>query len=478
MKIENNLVSATTYFLLPAMLLMPFLFGTYQGYEPLVFFYCIYLGTLYTRILTKPLLIFTALFQALQCVNIGLTDREIYFDQIKSFIESPTIGFNVAKGHFSLEMLPVIVCYLIITLGLVYLVKPLKLTQTKEFTVRLLTVLLVLTAVLTSNIHQVNKHPLIYATQYAQGIVDNEMDDLADTLPPTKIGKDKAQKIVFILGEAQSMIKDTKSIMPNLHHAISKNNAVLFENVTPLGNYTVISTKQIMESVELRDFKEPHTSFLQLPKALNKESIYISSRNLSWGKFEDRINNRFNTKTLDCKDIDPDCALVGGIDDLEVLNKLVLPFTEDKNEFFITWQMNGSHTPLNNKSPGNMKPFDDEYLNSVHYTDHVIDKLRKKLPDNTWIIFVADHTHKYKLSKNTPKVLAFIENTKLYETAIPANSKKALTQLDIVNAIFELQGFEANDQAPTIVNDIVELNEARGIYKSHHQSTRVELKND
>lgn len=478
MKINNATAQGINHILLPLMLLMPFGFGPYLGYEPFVFFYCIYIGTLYLGKLTKPILCITALFQALQLINIGLTDREIYFDQITSFLENPAIGYAVAEGHFTLELFPVLLGYLSITFGLIYFSKPLKQSDIEEISIKALTFLLVATAIFTSNLHNHNKHPLVYFTQYIQGNVDNQMSDLAETLEPIKISEDKAKKIIFILGEAQGHLDNNALIMPHLQSAIDKNIATYFSNVTPLGNYTIISTNQIIESVELRDFTEPHSSFLQIPKILNKESIYISSRNLSWGRFEDKINNRFNTASADCKAIDKDCELVGGIDDIEVLNKLVLPFMEDKEAFFITWQMNGSHTPLENKSPNEHKVFDDEYLNSIHYTDFVINHLREAMPEDTWIVFVSDHTQEYKLSEITPKVLSFIEHKSLNSTLIPANKDSKLTQLDIIDTLFTLQGFKPNHDNITIVDDVLQNNTHRGIYKSHNKSTRVELKDN
>lgn len=478
MKINNATQQGINHILLPLMLLMPFGFGPYLGYEPFIFFYCIYIGTLYLGKLTKPVLYITALFQALQLINIGLTDREIYFDQITSFFENPALGYAVAEGHFNTELFIALLSYLCTTLGLIYYSKPLKLSDIEEISIKVLTFLLVVTAAFTSNLHNHNKHPLVYFSQYIQGNVDNQMDDLAETPEPIKIGEDKAKKIIFILGEAQGHLDNNAQVMPHLQSAINKNTATYFSNVTPLGNYTIISTNQIIESVELRDFTEPHTSYLQVPQMLNKDNLYVSSRNLSWGRFEDKINNRFNTTTADCKSINEDCELVGGIDDLEVLNKLVLPFMKDNEAFFITWQMNGSHTPLENKSPNEHKVFEDEYLNSIHYTDFVINHLREAMPEDTWIVFVSDHTQEYKLSKNTPKVLSFIEHKSLTSTFIPANKDSKLTQLDIIDTLFTLQGFKPNHDNTTIVDDVLQNKNPRGIYKSHNKSTRVELKDN
>ncbi len=476
MKASNSTEQGINLVLLPLTLLMPFMFGPYLGHEPLILFYCIYLGTLYLGALTKPILLLTALFQAIQLTSLGLTDREIYFDQITSFIENPAIGYATAQGHFTLELFPVLLSYISITFGLIYFSKPLKLSEIEEASIRHLTVLLVASSVLSSNLHVHNKHPLIYLSQYMQGKVDNQMNDLAETQEPVRVGNDNAKKIIFILGEAQGHLDDHGQIMPHLQKAVEKNKAAYFSNVTPLGNYTIIATNQLIESVELRDFKEPHTSFLQLPHALNKESLYVSSRNLSWGKFEDKINTRFNTNTADCKTINKDCELVGGIDDLEVLNKLVLPFMADKDAFFITWQMNGSHTPLENKSPKTHKLFEDEYLNSLHYTDFVINQLRNEMPEDTWIVFVSDHTQEYKLSKKTPKVLSFIEHKSLSTTFIAANKDNNLTQLDIIDALFALQGFKPNHGNSTIIDNVIQRSEPRGLYKSHNKSTRAELK--
>ncbi|MDP2566393.1 sulfatase-like hydrolase/transferase [Pseudoalteromonas marina] len=477
MKCNNELSQAVNYILLPAILLMPFFIGAYQGYESYIMFYCVYLGTLYTRVLAKPILTLTALFQWVQLINICTTDREIYFDQISSFVETPLSAISVAQGHISGDLILATAGYFLVTIFLIALSKPLKPSDTPELTVKLLTVLIIFSAYSTSNLHKYNKHPLIYMSQYLQGVVDNQMENLAELIPPAKVQKDIAPKIIFILGEAQGHISNVKDVMPHLNNAITNKTAVYFSDVAPLGNYTAISTNQIIESVELKDFEKPHTGFLQIPIAIQKESLYVSSRNLTWGKFEDKVNNRFNTQSVDCKQVTADCGLVEGVDDIKVLNELVLPFAKDKNSFFITWQMNGSHTPLKDKSPEQYKKFKDDYLNSIHYTDIVLNELRNKLPPDTWIVFVADHTQEYKLIDNAaPKVLSFIENTNISDTSIPSNKDSKLTQLDIVDALFALQGFETNQKAPTILNKKLSREGHRGIYRSHNVKTRVEVK--
>jgi len=400
----------------------------------------IFLFSLFSGKLFIPFTCFSVIFQSLQLVNKITTQNDIYLDQIKAALTEPLVAFSVANG----EVLPLsyfyMTSYLIVGIWLTFNVKTIKINGN---TALLFLFSIALTATyLCLPQNYTDRHPTLYLKQVITNADDVQAVKEGDRLPLVSFQKDLAPRIILVIGESQGSLDNetVKTVMPRLSNRINSNQDVLLEDISQLGSFTAIATLQIIESMPLNKVSEKHYSILDIAEKNNKHGSYISSRNTDWASFDKRIK-RSDIELRDCKDINPECNLLGGVDDLKILNEIIIPRLS-YDRFFIVWQMNGSHTPIEDKSPIEFKTTTNEYHNSLGYTDYVINELIRKLPENTWLFFMSDHEKNH--NGETGKILSFIHHNSDDLSILESNKRKPLTQLDILKTVFELQGIEAN----------------------------------
>jgi glucan phosphoethanolaminetransferase (alkaline phosphatase superfamily) len=400
----------------------------------------IFLFTLFTGRLFLPITISCLAFQSFQLMNRLTTHNDLYLDQIKVVFTEPMTAFAVANGEISTSTYAIGITYIIAGVWFATKTKTIKINSNNVL-IFIFALIITTTYILMPSNYQA-KHPLLYLRHILTNEDDIKVIHEGNVLPIKVTGSDLAPKIILVIGESQSSIseKDLRDIMPRLFKRLKNEEIILLENVSQVGSYTAVSTIQILEGLLLNRIHEDHYRMLDIPNTINKKGAYVSSRNTEWVELNKRIKES-NIEIKDCRNANPDCDKLGGFDDLVILDQFVLPLLNN-DKFFFVWKMNGSHNPIGDKSPSEFKIHKDEYLNSVNYTDYVLNKLISKLPPNTWLFFMADHEKTH--NGLTGKVLSFVHHNTDNLSKLNQNKTKPLTQLDIVKTIFELQGTKAN----------------------------------
>jgi hypothetical protein len=407
-------------------------------------------------------------FMSVQLINVLTTHNTIYAEQIIGLLDDPVAAISIAQGEVDRSTYLASFLYLITALVILGFTKPIKLRTSSV--VYFVICALSITITFLSPVFVTLKHPTIYIYQILSGKYDTtQFINTGEILPINIIKNDEALRIILIIGEAQGVIsKHTRrTVMKNLHQLEEKGKLVNFTNLSQVGAFTIIATKQLLEASSLENIDKPHHNILDIAPALNKPSTYISSRNSNWANLKN-IYTRNNTPHFDCKSIDPKCGLLSGVDDLTVLKTLIKPTLKTKS-FFNIWQMNGSHSPLDDKSPQSHKTHNDEYLNSLSYTDHVIAELIKELPN-----------HNDKHNNDNPLVLSFIYHETFDFNKLAKLKNTPFTQLDMIKTIFELQGVSANniDATYNMFNDQVPITRLRVAYASHDKNNKTIIQPD
>ncbi len=140
---------------------------------------------------------------------------------------------------------------------------------------------------------------------------------------------------------------------------------------------------------------------LEYAKARGYHTAFVSAQEESWGSFDVLFREGVDVFHSGI-DYAPEVDVLKGADDLDVLERGVLPTLANLPEpFFVVLHMDGSHAPYGRHSPPSRKVFAEDGINSVEaydntirvtdeYLARVLDALRARDPQ-AWMFFTSDH---------------------------------------------------------------------------------------
>ena len=158
----------------------------------------------------------------------------------------------------------------------------------------------------------------------------------------------------------------------------------------------------------------------------------------------------------------PNARVHKGADDHVMVENEILPIIEnEKDPFFIVYQMDGSHYQYSKHSPKEFKNWKENGANSINsfdntvlYTDYVlnkiIEKMRGKFPD-TWIFYSTDHGQNLggkggmfndNFEADVIHNTMFISPPHQYLKQLESLQNSPLSQTDIVPTILDILNLE------------------------------------
>lgn len=432
----NSLVTVTFFFVLAIPLLL--LGATPQEY---IFYFSITFALSAIPSIGKALMYTTLLFGGVLVCNYLVLGQNIYIEQLTSFLSSPRDAIAMTTDLIAWYMPLLALVYVIVGFLLYNYINSLKILTG----VRVLSLPFALMYLSMPVIGFVNGIPAYSPFQhiynYLAGIKQSNVL-IGDASDPVYIANsDTSKKIILIIGESQTNFGGSnvnKSIAPFIFNLEDEGKGVILDNVVQSGLFTLVSHTQILEGVSLENIHEPHVPLYGAAQS-NANPWMVSSRSWEWGRLSDSI---YGFNSFDCSDVKKDCSFIGSVDDMLMLEEKIIPILQS-DEYFVVWQMNGSHTPLRDKYAPEFKVVGSEYLSSIKYTDHVLQRLFENIDDDTWVVFMSDHSAERDGSKY--KVAAFIANKSFDFNGYEYLRESKLTHFDLLGTVYNLHGVEYNN---------------------------------
>ncbi len=216
--------------------------------------------------------------------------------------------------------------------------------------------------------------------------------------------------IVLVIGESLAAGHTTlygyaRDTTPRLQKLENEGALLALRDATVMGPSTRTSVPYIVTGLEGPD---PNGRVLRAPTVIEYahangyHTAFISAQEESWGRLDALFREGADTFRSGI-DFAPSVDVLKGADDLDVLDRGVLPALATIAEpFFIVLHMDGSHMPYGHHSPASRKVFGpedgvnsiDAYDNTVRVTDEYVartfEALRARDPE-AWMFFTSDH---------------------------------------------------------------------------------------
>lgn len=219
--------------------------------------------------------------------------------------------------------------------------------------------------------------------------------------------------LIFVVGESLNALNMNlygypRHTTPKLNELAQSKNLLAFKNAVSIGTRTISSVPHMLTGFQSID---PTGKIYSMPTIFNyaKSAGYytglITAQELKWRNLDQLLVDKDVDVYQNGTDFSSKVDVLMGADDMDVLNKGVLPFMEQAKKtgkpYLLVIQMNGSHYPYNLHSPKSIKQFFPEddpnglnaYDNTVLYSDLVLSTLFKSIknPENTWMFYSSDH---------------------------------------------------------------------------------------
>ncbi len=276
----------------------------------------------------------------------------------------------------------------------------------------------------------------------------------------------KLPNIIYIIGESATFSHTSfanyfRETTPNLDKLAKNSNILIFNNALSIGTKTRLSVPYMsvgLSGIDPKGEIYKYPNILNYAKSVGYKTFLITSQDLSWGGLREFLLDDDTDKFVNGTDVNPNARVHKGADDLEMLNREILPIIENETKpFFILFQMDGNHYPYSKHSPQNFKIWQENsenspeaYDNSMRYSDEVLSKLinnmRTKFSDS-WIFYSTDHGQNLggsngmfndNFSLDVVRNLLFISAPEYYREKLKLNLDKPVSQADIVPTILDI----------------------------------------
>lgn len=448
-------------------LCLPFLLLNITATQ-IVAVYLLTIFFLHLKPLFKATNLLALTFQSAQLLNILSLNNTIYTVQIVALIVDTEKAINMGFAEGSPYGFAIAFMYL--TAGLLFL-RNTNHIKFSAFTFPIFALSTLLTLLTITQGFTFQHKPLwLYIVDHALDRTESKKIAIGPEVLNQPNGASPKTRIILIIGESQSepgRVSQTSKHHPFTTKEEEKGNLIRFTNMSQLAPYTALAHKIILNAADLDSIEEEHANLTSPFKALDIPTFFFSSRNSKWGELRETTEKLFN-HTKGCEDVHKQCSLLSGTDDLKFMIENIYPIIHQE-KFFITWQMNGSHIPLNDKSPEAFKISENEYDNSTLYTDHILGQLFSQVDENTYIFFMSDHSHKHNNSDAI--VSAFMYKKNLDLQVAKQNKHAPLTQMDFINTIHYLTGYNFNiSNSFNILTQQIPKARIRKTFLSHNKS--------
>ena len=397
-----------------------------------------------------------------EVANIQLLKRPVFYDQILAFIDSPLISIQTVTPYATnlLLILPVVGLFSLFYFSFInvfeYIASRQPSLQPKQKLMAgmMSVVALTVASTATSMDYTYSSFPLFkipMALKYQDShIAVSRPIPPAPALETTK----ELPSILWIIGEGadkreMSLYQPQLDTTPELERLLSERDGMIFDNVVAPGKFTAMSHYMMLNYSDPDTFGKNTPSLFGYMKSAGYQTGYFSSRSLTWGHLKSAVASGVD-KHIDGKSVNPDLDLLAGIDDQVFIDDVLLPelqaLSSGTEPFFIAWQMNGSHAPYADKSPSVFKKYDDEYKNSILYSDSNLARLIDQLPRNIWIFFASDHgkDSMFAAGAESSQVPMFVippdEIDGSTHRTLQFNQHQPVSSLDISHTIARLAG--------------------------------------
>ncbi|MBU1170476.1 MAG: phosphoethanolamine transferase [Proteobacteria bacterium] len=273
--------------------------------------------------------------------------------------------------------------------------------------------------------------------------------------------------IIYIIGEStvlshMSLFGYERDTTPGLSRLEKEGLIVAFDNCISIGLQTRLSVPYMMvglQGIDPKGIIYTYPTIINYAKARGYHTAFITAQDLFWGRLKELLIDKDVDDFENGTQFNPALSVHKGANDLDVLEKGVLPFmAKARKPFLMVVQMDGSHYPFSEHSEQEYKKFLPEeepngvnaFDNSVLYTDIYLTRLIEHVRQNNpsaWIFFSPDHGQNMGGKNgfyNDSFSNAVIHNPlivsapKDFIPILEANQHAPLSQADIVPTMLEL----------------------------------------
>lgn len=405
--------------------------------------------TVYTapKLLGVAFLIVGFGFSFINASNILTMGLPFYPDQFAAFVTAPAVAMEMAQGRTELSS---ILLGLLWTLPLLLMVPVVWRARARsKWTVSV--VFLLVSGILfqaSTASFELYRHAnglskgaaSIYGAFFQQTVVREEAR--------TPDFERKADRILFVIGESES------SDAMELHGAVEKTNPLLtkrddiivFNNMVATGSYTKSAIDKMMfyESGPEILASRGKPSLWQYADKAGLDVSRITSHSLAWGAFY-KDNHSSMDYIWDSRMENEDSPVFYLLDDMKVLNEIVTPYLAEKEAFYSTFRISGSHVPFKDRYPEEFEKFEAPYFNTLLYTDYVLNEVLDQVPAE-WVFWVSDHGVSYEPNE---RISSFIkpptDAPKEWLQMLIKNKDRPLSQYDLTKTQAWLMGYDLEE---------------------------------
>ncbi len=313
-----------------------------------------------------------------------------------------------------------------------------------------------------------NENPyLFYPPEEAKKTVKKLYEVPVDTT--ISILNTKRPNIVMLIleswtADAIESISGAKGITPNFHEL--QKNGILFTHFYATGNRSEQGLAALFSGfpatpiTSVTHFLDKIQKLPSIVRILNGEgystSFYFGGQLIYGGIKSYVMVNDFN-RILEGSDFDPSLPRGKlGIYDEYVLDKQLNDLSEEPQPFFSALFTCSSHSPYDEPKDSliHFADLENDFLNSVHYTDKCLGQYFEKAKNQPWFantlfIIVADHSHNSQknwsvLSREYRKIPLLIYGNTVREQFINTTFDSIASQVDVTSTLLHQLGLDAS----------------------------------
>ncbi|UTW13803.1 phosphoethanolamine transferase [Marinobacterium rhizophilum] len=240
------------------------------------------------------------------------------------------------------------------------------------------------------------------------------LDKPAKPLLASREARAGVPNIVVVIGE--SLNRDhlglygyARDTTPQLSAMLERGEMLAMQNAVGVSPRTLTSVPYMLTGLQGID---PKGVIYTVPTLFNYaksggyQTALISAQDFQWRNLDELFVDGDLDHYEQGVNFSADVSVSVGADDLQVLERGILPYMERVSEqeepFMLVTQMSGSHTPFSDQVPQAYKIYLPEggpnsvnaYDNTVRYADMYLSRLveeARRIDPNTWVFYASDH---------------------------------------------------------------------------------------